>query len=75
MRDRLPGRKVDMLKAERLVCVSWKPLLRITPFPDGTFDCHWNPKILQGTGINKDEVVEALESILGVAGDPIDWQL
>ena len=64
-----------MLKAEGLVCVSWKPLLRITPFPDGTGDCQRNPKILQGTGINKDEVVEALESTFGVTGDSIEWQL
>ena len=64
-----------MLKAEGLVCVSRKPLLRITPFPDGTFDCHWNQKILRSTDISKDEVVEALESSFGAAGDAIDWQL
>ena len=64
-----------MFKAEGLVYVSWKPLLRITPFPDGIFDCHWKPKILQGTGINEDEVVEAIESSFGAAGDSIEWQL
>jgi hypothetical protein len=75
LRDQLAGRRVHMLKAEGLICVGWKPLLRLSPFADGSFDAHWNPSMLQQTGINKQEVLAALEQAHGVSAEGVEWQL
>ena len=52
----------------------WRPLLRVTPFADGTFDLHWNPSMVASTKIDKVAVAEAMESFASSASD-IQWEL
>ena len=72
------GKKLHMLKAEGMVCVGWKPLLRLTPYPDGSYDCHFNPKMVQATGVEKQVILDALEGAsrggFGISDD-IEWEL
>ena len=61
LREALPTARVHQLRQEGIVCVSWRPLCRVSCFADGSFDVHWNPKQLDATRIDRAAIVEMLE--------------
>jgi hypothetical protein len=67
---------LHMLKAEGLLAFRWKPLARVVVSPDSSFLIYWNPPVVAASGINKEQIVEAMESrTASVNADAVEWQL
>ena len=76
IREEIPAARIHLLRAEGIVTLAWRPLCRLTVFPDGSFDLHWNPKALSTCGLNKAIVLEGLEGATVREGsDDIEWVL
>jgi len=76
VRDMLPRLKVHMLKAEGVICLAWKPLCRFECFEDGTWNLWWNPRMVNWSKIDKEEVLSALDGPDGsLPKDDIEWEL
>ena len=76
VKELLPALRMHMLRAEGVICVSWKPLLRVAPHEDGSYDVFFNPRMLATSRLNKEEFLENLEDAStgggGGAGD-VEW--
>lgn len=59
LEGKVPG-KLKPLKADGIVLRDGKPMVRITPLPDGSFDVFWNPGLVP-SGLDKSSIVAAME--------------
>lgn len=71
---RIPG-KLRPLKADGIIFLDSKPILRITPFPDGSFDVFWNPSLVPAD-LDKSSIVAAMERQPSGAtlADSVQWE-
>ena len=53
----------------------WKPLCKNAPKADQTFDLYWNPPVLLSTGLNKEDIVAAMENRASLRADVVQWAL
>ena len=67
--------KLHFLKREGVVTCNWRPVAKVVPYPDRSYDVYWNQGQIEVLGINKEAILEALASTSGVAADGVEWSL
>ena len=63
------------LKPEGVVAFCRKPLCKVVPKADQTFDLYWNPPVLLSTGLDKEDTVASMENRASIRADVVQWAL
>ena len=63
------------LKPEGVFVFYWRPLCKVVPKADQTFDLYWNSPVLASTSLDKEDIIASMENRVSIRAGAVLWSL